>query len=357
MGFGYSPVRRAAAVAAPLEIALMRASLRALLSDVLDYAGLFPPAQLEFDAAVRNYAAYRATKDAWMLSRFVCPVGRLAHLSPYLGDLFGGQPPVRVTVIGSGGADADDFLQNLHRDVVAIEQYHMEQPRRVMLEGYETRLPAAALESGDRAAVRRLIDAAVERLHEGDAVEPAAFFETPLVGDWRAGVAHVAEALADAIRARSPAAAADAESAAPPRLGFKLRCGGAAAQDFPSVEQVTTVIERCRDAGVPIKFTAGLHHPMRHYDPGVRMFIHGFLNLFAAGVLAYTLALDHHDIQAIIEEQDARHFSFTNEFFGWNEAEATISEIQYARKHRVTSFGSCDFDEPREELTQLGLLE
>lgn len=335
----------------------MRASLRALLSDVVDYAGLYPPAQLEFDAAIRNYAAYRASKDAWMLSRFACPVGRLSHLNPYLGELFAGQPPLRVTVIGSGGDDTESFLHNLHRDVAAVEHYHLEQPRRVLLEGYETRLPAAALESGDRAAIRRLVDAAVARLHEGDAFEPAAFFETPLVGDWREGIALVSEALADAIRARSPGGSDESANAAPPRLGFKLRCGGTAPEAFPSVEQVTTVIERCRDAGVPIKFTAGLHHPMRHYDPGVRMFIHGFLNLFAAGVLAYTLALDHHDIQAIIEEQDARHFSFTNEFFGWNEAEATISEIQFARRHRVTSFGSCDFDEPREELTHLGLLE
>jgi hypothetical protein len=334
----------------------MRASIRALLSDIVDYAGLYPPAQLEFDAALRNYAAYRASKDAWMLSRFVCPAGRLPHLTPYLAELFSGQP-LRVTVIGTGGDDPESFLHNVHRDVVAIEQYHMEQPRRVMLEGYETRLPAPVLESGDRAAIRQLIDAAVERLHEGDAVEPAAFFETPLVGAWRESVSHVAEALAEAIRVRSAGESAEAESVAPPRLGFKLRCGGSTPEAYPSVEQVTAVMERCREAGVPIKFTAGLHHPMRHYDPGVRMFVHGFLNLFAAGVLAYTLALDHHDVQAIIEEQDARHFSFTNEFFGWNEAEATISEIQYARKHRVTSFGSCSFDEPRADLTQLGLME
>ena len=35
---------------------MMRASLRALLSEIVDYAGLFPPAGLPLDKAIRNYA-------------------------------------------------------------------------------------------------------------------------------------------------------------------------------------------------------------------------------------------------------------------------------------------------------------
>ena len=53
----------------------------------------------------------------------------------------------------------------------------------------------------------------------------------------------------------------------------KLRCGGAS---IPSAEQVALVIASCREAGVPFKATAGLHHPVR------RGAEHGFLNLLAA---------------------------------------------------------------------------
>ena len=37
----------------------MSPSLRALLTGIVDYAGLFPPAQLSLDEAIRNYARYR----------------------------------------------------------------------------------------------------------------------------------------------------------------------------------------------------------------------------------------------------------------------------------------------------------
>lgn len=37
----------------------MNPTLREFLTDIIDYAGLFPPAALDMRAAVRNYAAYR----------------------------------------------------------------------------------------------------------------------------------------------------------------------------------------------------------------------------------------------------------------------------------------------------------
>ena len=56
------------------------ASLRALLTGVIDYAGLFPPAALPMADAVRNYDAYRNGEHAWMLGRFVVPVPSLRVL-------------------------------------------------------------------------------------------------------------------------------------------------------------------------------------------------------------------------------------------------------------------------------------
>ena len=58
----------------------MSASLRALLAGAIDYAGMFPPASLPLGQAFDNYLRYRSGPDAWMLGRFVCPVGRLPDL-------------------------------------------------------------------------------------------------------------------------------------------------------------------------------------------------------------------------------------------------------------------------------------
>src|SRR5512133_3744673 len=55
----------------------MKASLRALLAERIDYAGLFPPSALPMAEAVANFASYRESADAWALARFVLPVVRL----------------------------------------------------------------------------------------------------------------------------------------------------------------------------------------------------------------------------------------------------------------------------------------
>ena len=56
-------------------------AIRVLLDHAIDYAGLFPPAGLRMREAVANYAAYRASADAWALGRFVVPVARLAEFA------------------------------------------------------------------------------------------------------------------------------------------------------------------------------------------------------------------------------------------------------------------------------------
>ena len=42
----------------------MRAAARAVLSGLIDYAGLFPPAGLSMPDAVRNFATYQRREDA-----------------------------------------------------------------------------------------------------------------------------------------------------------------------------------------------------------------------------------------------------------------------------------------------------
>jgi hypothetical protein len=55
-------------------------SLRALLEGLIDYAGLFPPAALSMQDAVRNYARYQDEQYAWALGRFVVPADRVTEV-------------------------------------------------------------------------------------------------------------------------------------------------------------------------------------------------------------------------------------------------------------------------------------
>lgn len=57
-------------------------SLRVLLERLIDYAGLFPPAGLSMQDAVRNYARYREGESAFALGRFVVPHDRVDEVPP-----------------------------------------------------------------------------------------------------------------------------------------------------------------------------------------------------------------------------------------------------------------------------------
>ena len=58
----------------------MNESLRVLLKHLIDYAGLFPPAALSMQDAVRNYARYREGKYAWALGKFIVPKERVKEV-------------------------------------------------------------------------------------------------------------------------------------------------------------------------------------------------------------------------------------------------------------------------------------
>jgi len=60
----------------------------ALLRDLIDYAGLFPPASLDMAAAVANYHSYLHSDWNWILGRFIVPATRLSEF----GTAFAGLP-------------------------------------------------------------------------------------------------------------------------------------------------------------------------------------------------------------------------------------------------------------------------
>jgi hypothetical protein len=69
------------------------------LERLIDHAPLFPPASMDMPAAVAEDTRARATDEAWMLARFVCPASRLPELRDELGDT----PPPAISAVADGG--------------------------------------------------------------------------------------------------------------------------------------------------------------------------------------------------------------------------------------------------------------
>jgi len=57
----------------------------------------------------------------------------------------------------------------------------------------------------------------------------------------------------------------------------------------------------------------------------------------------------------MLEDEDPRSLSFTDDFFTWRDWQIGIERLELRRK-LVRSFGSCSFDEPRDDLRGLGFL-
>src|SRR5205814_5554545 len=87
-------------------------SLRTLLNQSIDYAGMFPPCSLGLEAALKNHAQYVRLADSWMLGGFVLPIEQFDAAKQLLSE-FDPLHTLRVAALGPKAATADAFLDAL----------------------------------------------------------------------------------------------------------------------------------------------------------------------------------------------------------------------------------------------------
>ncbi|MBM7647369.1 hypothetical protein JOC78_000290 [Bacillus ectoiniformans] len=311
------------------------ASTQAFLSTLIDYAGLFPPAKLPLNEAVQNYAHYCRGEHAWMLGPFIIPAAQLADLSPFL-SMFSNEQPMTISAIGQKGLDEKNAIQNLKMNMSHIQSFRSQFSEEAKVEVFELPLPAIELNQS-------LLSEIASQTGE---LELKTFCEVsvPEHLDWHTGLTQALDALALHNKANERT------------LGVKMRMGGLTPDAFPAPERAADVLIGCRDRGLSLKFTAGLHHPIRMYRDEVQTKMHGFLNVFAAGMLAHRHNLTKEQVIEILTDEAPGHFTFSSDQLAWKDASLTAEEISGLRKKFVCSYGSCSFDEPREDLEALGIL-
>ncbi len=221
-----------------------------LWTDLIDYAGVFPPARLGVAEALARYDKAASGEDCWMLGACLLKASQLYGLMP-------GQAPSRLGVV-------------LDLPTVEIaDHWKMNQIEMV--------LAAGPVEEQVRPVAERSSVVYVESRHPTD-------------------LTHLGELAA--LRK----AGIDARA--------KLRTGGVSANSFPSVEQVARFIEATLELGVPFKATAGLHHPIRRTSDTPGITEHGFINLLAA--VRAALADTPSDVRNALSSTDAKQFDLTN---------------------------------------------
>jgi hypothetical protein len=301
------------------------ASLRALLERSIDYAGMFPPCSLELGPALTNQARYARMHERWMLNAFVLPVVQFDAAKQFLPQ-FDPAHPLRISALGPKTETATAFLDALEETDAVIRSLSAHNVDLVSISQLEMFLPGDA-DSSSLSEARAIVGSL------------PAFWEAP---------AERAE--------RTIALLAEHNSNTDdPTFGYKMRTGGVTADAFPTSAQIAPALVAPATHQVPIKFTAGLHHPLRQYREEVQTTMHGFLNVLGAAVLAAEHKWDAAQTATMLDDEDVSSFHFDDEFFAWRDWQIDINRLRDRRRF-VTTFGSCSFDEPREDLRALKLL-
>jgi len=291
-------------------------SIRTLLAEIVDYAGLFPPSKVSMAEAVANYAAYLDSHYKWMLGRFVVPVGRLGEFAEHAEEYFSKTGEVwRLSVLA--GDEIDETIK-------LITSFNQKMTGKAFADALEAK-------ANNSSEIENIVPFLPADLN--------VYFELPLD-----------ENLADSIIAL-----------AIHKRRAKIRTGGITPEAFPAVEQITRFMRICLAANVPFKCTAGLHHPLRCLKPltyernAPTGKMNGFLNVFLAAAFlqqGYAPKL----INELLKDERADDFQFRDDGVLWKqEYFAHTTQLRFLRE-RVVSFGSCSFTEPVEDLQEVGLL-
>jgi len=332
----------------PTAEGLMISSFKAFMNGIIDYAGLFPPADLSLDTSIQKYSRYRKDNDAWMLSRYIIPASRLAELNPYRETLFAEGNPFAFSVLGKGTETVSEYREHLQTLSDQIEQFHNEHGDRVTTDILEIKLPREAVFANDADLLADVYSETVSHLDQSADSPSQVFFEGFFEENWKKEIALILETMQDFNQ--------NFEADTVQEAGFKLRCGGVEAHMFPSVEEVAFAVNTARRCNLAMKGTAGLHHPIRHYADSVQTKMHGFFNVFGGAMLSYAHDLTDEELVKVVRDEDPEHFSFTDEGFHWKDLTVSTDEISELREVALISFGSCSFDEPREDLRKLEIL-
>lgn len=294
-------------------------TLDVLLSELFDYAGMFPPAALSFESAARESTALRSSlKRPWLVGNdLVLDTKWAQELASKRPQEWGYSRTPSICLLATEApasvlTTCDDLLMKREGN-----------PSRYSIASLEARCTAASLQE--------TIESFTEYCSKHRIILA---LEPDLSGaHWRseldACLRHITQ-----------------DSAKMDTLALKVRCNGDTAI---TREKAPIIIEEATASGVHLKLTGGLHHPIVEAERYGNTF--GFLTIAAAVMFRRALGtrftVDH--CARLLSSDSVASLSF-GETIRFEELEISNIDLVKAKNSALFAIGTCSLQEPDEDL-------
>lgn len=307
-------------------------SLDRLVTRLFDYAGMFPPASLEFHEALNEAAAFpqTLTRPQMVAADMVVTPDhlRLIEDDTLLSSGFDGSRTVRICIVGVPLGESPGALDRIRAFHATARDAKV--PRQVV-----------ALEIADDHPEERVEDKAraLRQIALTTTGRGLALYYEPRwqEDDWTEDLDHIVNLIREA------------GASGRLQIGLKVRCAGPTAVGPPVLARILSVVA---DRRLPLKVTQGLHHPLcipERDDARI-----GFLGLTVAHHMRIGMGdvFTREDIAACLTETDPKAFTFGDASVAWRDLELAHEPYERALVPPF-NIGSCSLREPDEELEAL----
>ena len=164
------------------------------MTHIIDYAGMFPPANLELIPALDNYLEYIKSEDEWIMDKFVCHIDSLSALlmdgtktsDDYLKQFKSNtrKRSASLSILLTGSKTKDRFLDSLLQDLFVVNVFITERKAKKSAKSFEVKLPADLAGRNTSAAIKDLLESCTAFFRDAGISDYTLFIEPPVNKDY-----------------------------------------------------------------------------------------------------------------------------------------------------------------------------
>ncbi|WGL61045.1 hypothetical protein QEJ31_05480 [Pigmentibacter sp. JX0631] len=319
-------------------------SLNIFMHELLDYAGLFPPAKLTLQESLLNYSSYTKHIQKNWLGKFILPSNKIAECIEIMLNqkIFkSNNASLKFSIILNSCEKINDYSGIIDSDLKLIDQFESACKNKISIDSIEFFPPKEVFQPNNLSLFKNMLSLVDNKLCNAKKIKYK-YLEIP----FSENINEYIEFISDFNLNQKEI-----------KFCIKLRTGGVTPQQIPSAFHIAQAIRLSAEKQIPIKATAGLHVPVPNDNPEVGARLHGFFNIFSCLLLCYKKLLTISEMENILENYSYSDFKFTEDGFTVGNKFLANAEMTHLRNSFIKSFGTCSFLEPIEHLHENNFLE